>query len=576
MSVVYFAKQSRICLRTADTTSIVVTILPKPSRSQREQEELIRFQRVAQTLDELPLLMKSAEKLMGLPEGVATFTEDCLKIEVHGPEQPRLTLIDVPGLVQTGDESLRKTITGMTEKYINNPRSIILAVLGANDEAVNQSIFRMARDADPQGVRTFGIVTKPDKPDPGSGSQRSWIEIAQNKKDGFKYKNGWHVLLNRSENEVKRNTSSEERDLKEKEFFERSDNPWSKISAENWGAEQLKGHLVRLLVELLRRESPALKRDIEDRLKPYHKELERLAASLRSKEETEGIFRQKCRHMRKLTLLAVEGKLIDGSFFELPDDIDSLQDDFRYLRGRIEHEEDIFHQDIKRDGRNFLYTWNPDTSPSPEEMTEFLERVSSVLRHTRGHESGDIYDPQRVDLLFHKLSCDWGKIAKDLITQAHEHCKTYLERLTADILSPELPHVARRLHGKVVAKLLEERMQLAMKELAELEKDRLRPVKTRNDAFAEKMQQEYSKKLHTMITKAVKKSGTPLINIPSQVAELLDLNNNNKRRLDQATELISRLHIYYDVCIPMRRVYDKMLTQSRLLRMSSSTMSSYK
>ena len=94
------------------------------------------FRETAETLEELPRLMLSAERKMGLPKhapGKATFTEDCLRIEVHGPDQPRLTLIDVPGLVQTGEQSIRETITGMTEKYINNPRSIILAVLGAHD-----------------------------------------------------------------------------------------------------------------------------------------------------------------------------------------------------------------------------------------------------------------------------------------------------------------------------------------------------------------------------------------------------------------------------------------------------------
>ena len=514
------------------------------------------FRETAETLEDLPRLMHFAERKMGLPKhapGKATFTEDCLRIEVHGPDQPRLTLIDVPGLVQTGEQSLRETITGMTEKYINNPRSIILAVLGAHDEPVNQSIFRMARDADPHGIRTFGIITKPDKPDAGSGSQRNWIKIAQNKGEGFIFKKGWHVLLNRSEDEVKRNTSSEERDLKEKAFFERPDNLWNEVPSENWGAENLKGHLVRLLVDLLRRESSSLKRDIEDRLTPYHEKLHTLAASLRSKEEADHLFRKMCRDMRNLTLLAVEGKLNDG-YFELPDDVDTLPEDARYLRARIESEEDQFHHKIQIEGRTFLYTWNPDDSPSAEEMNQFLERVAKVLKHTRGHEAEDIYDPQRLDLLFHKLSRDWQKIGERLIDQAHAHCKTFLDKLMSDVLSPDLPHVARRLYGKVVAKLLDERKHHALMELAELEKDRTRPAKTRNDAFAEKIQQEYAKKLHSMMTKALRKAESPLINIPSQVTELLDLDNGNKRRLAQAADLLARLHIFYDVCIPSKIV----------------------
>jgi hypothetical protein len=181
-------------------------------------------------------------------------------------------------------------------------------------------------------------------------------------------------------------------------------------------------------------------------------------------------------------------------------------------------------------------------------MNEFLERVAKVLKHTRGHEAEDIYDPQRLDLLFHKLSRDWQNIGERLIAQAHAHCKAFLDRLMADVLSPDLPHVSRRLYAKVVAKLLEERKQNALSELSELEKDRKRPAKTRNDAFAEKIQREYAKKLHSMMTKALRKSESPLINIPSQITELLDLDNPNKRRMAQAADLLARLHVYYDVC----------------------------
>jgi hypothetical protein len=90
--------------------------------------------------------------------------------------------------------------------------------------------------------------------------------------------------------------------------------------------------------------------------------------------------------MRNLTLLAVEGKLNDG-YFELPDNVDTLADDARYLRARVEGEEDRSHQKVKIEGRTFLYKWNPDDSPSAEEMNQFLERVAKVLKHTRGQEA---------------------------------------------------------------------------------------------------------------------------------------------------------------------------------------------
>jgi hypothetical protein len=55
-----------------------------------------------------------------------------------------------------------------------------------------------------------------------------------------------------------------------------------------------------------------------------------------------------------------------------------------------------------------------------------------------------------------------------------------------------------------------------------------------------------------MMTKALRKAESPLINIPAQITELLDLDNSNKRRLAQAADLLARLHIFYDVCIPLK------------------------
>lgn len=496
-------------------------------------------------------MMKAAERAMGLPDnetGNKTFTEHCLRVEAQGPTQPRLTLIDVPGLVQTGSENIRKTIADMTDKYIKNSRSIILAVLGAHDEPVNQPIFRMAREADPLGTRTFGIITKPDKPDHNSGSQRNWIKIAQNLVADFRLKNGWHVLLNRTEAEVQKNTSSQERDLKEKDYFENKMNPWNRVPKRNWGAPALKNNLVHLLVDLLKRESPGLKRDIEDRLEPCYEELTALKASFRSEEESGDLLREKCRIMRNHTLLAVEGKISDG-YFELPDNVEDLNDDPRYLRARINEEQDDFHDKIKSKDRSFLYTWNPDELPSPEQMNIFLDRVAVVLKRTRGHESEDVYDPQRLDLLFHKLSRDWQQIAQTLIKQSHTHCEAFLKRLISTVLGKELPHVASRLPKKTVTHLLERRATLALQELTALEEDRKRPTKTRNPAYVEKTLAENAERLHSMLIKALRQSGSPIVNIPSQIRELLDLDSNEKRRLAQASDLLSRLHIYYEVRI---------------------------
>jgi hypothetical protein len=73
----------------------------------------------------------------------------------------------------------------MVGKHLSNPRSIILsiyndlqfdrtplinvrAVVPANIDIATQEIIQMAEDADPNGQRTLGVLTKPDLVDRGA------------------------------------------------------------------------------------------------------------------------------------------------------------------------------------------------------------------------------------------------------------------------------------------------------------------------------------------------------------------------------------------------------------------------
>jgi len=73
----------------------------------------------------------------------------------------------------------------MVGKHLSNPRSIILlasddshfdqtpltdvrAVVPANVDIATQEIIQMAEDADPNGQRTLGVLTKPDLVDKGA------------------------------------------------------------------------------------------------------------------------------------------------------------------------------------------------------------------------------------------------------------------------------------------------------------------------------------------------------------------------------------------------------------------------
>jgi len=63
-----------------------------------------------------------------------------------------------------GDQprDIEKQIRDMLSKYISRPACIILAVTAANTDLANSDGLKLAREVDPEGTRTIGVLTKID------------------------------------------------------------------------------------------------------------------------------------------------------------------------------------------------------------------------------------------------------------------------------------------------------------------------------------------------------------------------------------------------------------------------------
>ena len=96
-----------------------------------------------------------------------TFSDDVLNIEICGPQQHYLSVIDVPGIFKNTKEGMTtvadvEIVRNIVNRYMKDPRSIILAVVPANVDIATQEILKMAGKSDIEGERTLVILTKPD------------------------------------------------------------------------------------------------------------------------------------------------------------------------------------------------------------------------------------------------------------------------------------------------------------------------------------------------------------------------------------------------------------------------------
>lgn len=85
---------TEVILRQSHTTETKVNIIPGPGRSQDEKEGLSAFSRGTDDMD-IGQIVEDAKVAMGLA-GDKVFSTDILRVEISGPDQPHLTMVDLP------------------------------------------------------------------------------------------------------------------------------------------------------------------------------------------------------------------------------------------------------------------------------------------------------------------------------------------------------------------------------------------------------------------------------------------------------------------------------------------------
>jgi hypothetical protein len=158
-----FPRNDNLCTRFATETSLrrepesslTVRIIPAETRSQEEKGRLRLFSEVITDFKDLPTVMDKAMHELGISEGSSAFAKDTLSVEIQGPDRPQLTLVDIPGLIQTSTRGVSEADVAMvaeiTDSYIQQPRTICLAVVSASNDAANQPILSRVRKFDPHG-----------------------------------------------------------------------------------------------------------------------------------------------------------------------------------------------------------------------------------------------------------------------------------------------------------------------------------------------------------------------------------------------------------------------------------------
>ncbi|KAG2429232.1 hypothetical protein HXX76_011002 [Chlamydomonas incerta] len=106
----------------------------------------------------------SAVKALGAAsEYELQFTANKVVLEIDGAEAD-LTIIDLPGIIHSHSRpELITMVHDLVKSYLAPPNHIIAMTLQAGLDAETQAIRLWAREVDPEGHRSIGIITKPDR-----------------------------------------------------------------------------------------------------------------------------------------------------------------------------------------------------------------------------------------------------------------------------------------------------------------------------------------------------------------------------------------------------------------------------
>ncbi|KAH6696835.1 Dynamin central region-domain-containing protein [Plectosphaerella plurivora] len=199
-----------------------------------------------------------------------------INLRIYSPNVLTLTLVDLPGLtkVPVGDQprDIERQIRDMVLKYITKPNAIILAVTSANIDLANSDGLKLAREVDPEGQRTIGVLTKVDLMDEGTDV----VDILAGRIIPLRL--GYVPVVNRGQRDIDNKKPIQQALEAEKNFFDNHKAYRNKSSY--CGTPYLARKLNLILMMHIKQTLPDIKGRIQSSLQKYTAELESLGPSV--------------------------------------------------------------------------------------------------------------------------------------------------------------------------------------------------------------------------------------------------------------------------------------------------------
>ncbi|XP_051906373.1 dynamin-1a isoform X10 [Hippocampus zosterae] len=207
------------------------------------------------------------DRMTGANKGISPVP---INLRVYSPHVLNLTLVDLPGMtkVPVGDQpaDIETQIREMLLQFVTKDNCLMLAVSPANSDLANSDALKIAKEVDPQGMRTIGVITKLDLMDEGTDAK----DILENKL--LPLRRGYIGVVNRSQKDIDGKKDITAALGAERKFF--LSHPAYRHLAERMGTAYLQKILNQQLTNHIRDTLPALRAKLQSQLLSIEKEVE--------------------------------------------------------------------------------------------------------------------------------------------------------------------------------------------------------------------------------------------------------------------------------------------------------------
>ncbi|KAI0633204.1 P-loop containing nucleoside triphosphate hydrolase protein [Trametes polyzona] len=221
---------------------------------------------------------KSDEELAVLvANATQKFSRNVVCVDLVGPGLPDLSFVDLPGIIQNDVEGKGEVVLveSLVKSYISPTNTIILVVLPMTDDIQNQKAAQLAREADPSGSRTIGVLTKPDAiPEGSTGLKRNYLNVLEGR--AHQTRHGYYCTRQLDDAERANKLSPSEARVIEAKFFEEN-MPWATSSHRHrLGIVHLVQAISERLLEVIRADIPRIREEVSKQRAECAKRLEEL------------------------------------------------------------------------------------------------------------------------------------------------------------------------------------------------------------------------------------------------------------------------------------------------------------